>query len=102
MVFDSDTDEGPLSKEEIEEVRENARERLRLWRRRALYSIAAFFLSCASAAPFLAGHPLHPYWESCGKYLVLLSMALLPVFVCVTGLWWGAWRALRDVEKAYQ
>jgi hypothetical protein len=100
-MFDADADDGPLSEEEIEAVKQNERERLRLWRKRALYSTMAFFLSCASVAPFLAGHSLHAYWESFGKYLVLLSMVLLPVFVCCAGLWWGAWCALCDVEKTY-
>jgi hypothetical protein len=49
--------------------------------------------------PFLKGHPLHEYWESFGKYLVLLSMATLVVFVLCTGFFYSAWQALRDVEK---
>jgi hypothetical protein len=49
--------------------------------------------------PFLEGHPLHQYWESFGKYLVLLSMAMLVVFVLCTGFFYSAWQALRDVEK---
>jgi len=99
MLFDAEIDEGPLNKEDIEALKKNARERLRLWKRRALISMTAFFISCASVDPFLAGHPLYSYWETFGKYLVLLSMALLPVFVCCMGLWWGAWRALREIEK---
>jgi hypothetical protein len=99
MIFD--TYEEPLSEEGIEAVKQNARERLRLWRKRALSSTGAFFLTCASVVPFLEGHSLHSHWESFGKYLVLLSMALLPVFVCGLGLWWGAWRALCDLDKTY-
>ena len=37
-----------------------------------------------------------------GKYLVLLSMAMLLVFVYCNALWWGAWSQLREYEKAYE
>jgi membrane protease YdiL (CAAX protease family) len=80
-------------------VRQYAKERIGIWRRRSLYSAVALLLSCASVYPFLKGHPLHEYWESFGKYLVLLSMAMLVVFVLCTGLFYSAWQALRDVEK---
>jgi membrane protease YdiL (CAAX protease family) len=95
-IFDS---ESPLSNQEVLEVRQYAKERIGIWRRRSLYSAVALLLSCASVYPFLKGHPLHEYWESFGKYLVLLSMAMLVVFVLCTGLFYSAWQALRDVEK---
>jgi membrane protease YdiL (CAAX protease family) len=95
-IFDS---ESPLSDQEMLEVRQYAKELIGLWRRRSTYSTVALLLSCASVYPFLKGHPLHEYWESFGKYLVLLSMALLVVFVLCTGFFYSAWQALRDVEK---
>jgi len=95
-IFDS---ESPLSEQEMLEVRQYARERIGLWRRRSVYSTVAFLLSCAGVYPFLEGHPLHKYWESFGKYLVLVSMAMLVVFVLCTGFFYSAWQALRDVEK---
>jgi Na+/melibiose symporter-like transporter len=93
-----DTDD-VLSAEEIEAVKQNARQRLSLWRSRGVYSTVALLLSCVLVYLFLEGSPLHAYWESFGKYLVLLSMALLLAFLYCTGLWWGAWRALRDLEQ---
>jgi hypothetical protein len=95
-----DASEGPLSQEEMAEVREYANVRIGFWKRRSIYTGIALFLSCASVAPFLYGHPLHAYWTSFGKYLVLLSMGLLVVFVYCVGLLWSAWMALRDVTKA--
>lgn len=95
-IFDS---ESPLSEQEMSEVRQYARERISLWRRRSIYSTVALLLSCACAYPFLEGRPLHEHWESFGKYLVLVSMALLVVFVLCTGFFYSAWQALRDVEK---
>jgi hypothetical protein len=71
-LFDSDA---PLSDEEIEEVREYANERIRLWRKRAFYSVVALFLSCASVIPFSKGHYLHAHAEPFGRLFVCLSMA---------------------------
>jgi len=76
-------------------ARERARERLRLWRARALYSIGAFVLSCAAVYLFLEGQPLHRYWEFFGKYLIFLSMGLLLVLIYCVGLWWAGWRSSR-------
>jgi|ERR1700733_388879 hypothetical protein len=95
-----DMDEPPVSNEELAGARQDAREYLHLWRKRAFYATAAFFLSCASVSPFLYGHPLHAYWESFGKYLVLLSMALLVPFVVCVGIAINAWFFLRNVRKA--
>jgi hypothetical protein len=95
-IFDT---EPPLSEGELVEVRVYASERIALWRRRTFYSTIALFLSCVLVYPFLAGHPLHKYWDSFGKYLALVSMALLVGFVYCTDLFWSAWLALRDVEK---
>ena len=47
-IFDS---ESPLTDEEMLEVRQYARERIDLWRRRALYSVGALLLSCALVIP---------------------------------------------------
>lgn len=94
-----DAGDGPLSEEELAAVRQNARERLGLWRRRSLYSTGVFLFSCGLVYLFLEGSPLHAYWNSLGKYLLLLPMALLLVFVYCAALLWGSWRALQDVEK---
>jgi hypothetical protein len=90
-------DESPLE-DDIEEAKENARDRLRLWKRRAAYSALAFFLSCASVVPFLEGHSLRAYWHL-GKNLVLLSMGMLIPFVFCTTVVFGAYSCLRDLER---
>lgn len=96
MISDA---EQPLSSDELAELRQYAGERIRLWRKRALYSTLALIVSCASVYPFLAGHALHQYCDSWGKFLVLLSMGLLVVFALCNSFWYNAWQALRDVEK---
>jgi len=95
-IFDA---ESPLSDEEMLEVREYAKERIGLWRRRSIYSVAALLASCASVVPFSKGHSLHAHAEPFGRLLVVLSMGLLVVFVLCTGFFYSAWQALRDVEK---
>lgn len=101
MLFDI-TDGVPLSEEDIKAVKQHAMDRVHMWRKRAILAMVAFFLSCAAVIPFSAGHALNSQWESLGKYLVLLSMMLLPIFVCCAALWWVAWRALCDVDKTYR
>jgi hypothetical protein len=87
------------SKEERAGAKQDAVEYLRLWKKRAIYATAAFLLSCASVAPFLYGHPLHAYWNSFGRYLVLLSMALLIPFVICVGVAINSWFFLRALKK---
>lgn len=94
-----DTDEEPLSKEELGDVREAASECIRFWQMRSFLSAGALLLSCAFVYPFLKGNFLHRYWDGFGKYLILVSMTLLVVFVLCTGMFWSARQALRDVER---
>jgi hypothetical protein len=96
-VFDA---EPPPSAVEMAEVRQYAQTVIRLWRRRASYSTLALLLGCASVYPFLAGHSLHDHWNSIGRYLLLLSVGLFLAFVYICAMWYSAWQALRDVERA--
>jgi hypothetical protein len=89
----------PPTADELVELRQYAEATIRFWRKRGLYATSAFLLSCASVYPFLAGHAFHSYWNSVGRYLVLLSMGLLLVFVLCSSFWYNAWQALRDVQK---
>ncbi|MES2220947.1 MAG: hypothetical protein V4587_08285 [Acidobacteriota bacterium] len=94
-----DLDDPAPSHEESAAAKQDAEEYLSLWKKRALYSTSAFFLSCAAVSLFLYGHPLHAYWNSFGKYLLLLSMALLIPFVCCVGIAFSAWSFLRNLKK---
>jgi hypothetical protein len=88
----------PLAEDDLVEVRSLAGDHIRRSRRRAVLCGLAFVLSCGLVYPFLAGHSLHEYWDSLGKYLLLVSMAAFTAVVFTSGLWWSAWQALRDVE----
>jgi hypothetical protein len=100
MIFDG-AENVAMSEPEGKAAQQNARMRLRVRRRSALYSTGAFLLNCASIYPFLDGHSLHPYWESFGKYLILLSLALMLASLYSVLLLWGAWRLLRDLESGH-
>jgi len=85
--------------DELDEVRRRASQYICLWRTRTIYSGIALSLSCASVYPFLAGHRFHTQSTSLGKYLVFLSMVLLPVFLGCAAFWYNGWEALRRIEK---
>jgi hypothetical protein len=93
------SDEPPLAQEEALAVMENARERFYLWRKRAGYSALGLLLGCALVAPFLYGNPLHAYWGLFGRYLLLLCLGLLLVFVYCGALFLSAWGLLREARK---
>lgn len=91
--------EPPLTEEDLRAKRERAMQLFGIWKARASISTAAFFLCCASVLPFLEGHFLHVYWYSFGKYLVLLSMALLIPFLICVGIAINSWVYLRNLQK---
>jgi hypothetical protein len=94
-----DFDGKPLSPEEIQEVRDFAGNLLRKQKKRAWIASVSFLGSCLAVSPFLAGNPLHNYWETIGKYILLLCMVLLIPFVVCVGWAWSAWVYVRDVGK---
>jgi hypothetical protein len=93
-----DTDEPPLSREDLKEAIEKSTARLRLWRNRSLCSIIALLLSCACVYPFVDGRTLSGPEELVKRGLLLLSLGFLVGALYTTLLWWGAWRILRDLE----
>ena len=88
-----------MTKPEDEAVEQNARVRLGLWRKRALYSAVAFLLSCAFVYPFVDGRKLSAHGEAVKQGLLLLSLGLLIVLLYCALLWWGARQSLPDLES---
>jgi len=72
-----------------------------LWRQRAIVLGIALILNIASIVPFLQDHFLHAYADKFGKYLIYLSMCLLPVFAFCAWQTCSFWLYLRDLKKAY-
>jgi hypothetical protein len=91
--------EPPLSAEDLAAVQQNAVLRLRLWKKRALWSLTAFALSCSAVVAFSAGHSLYDYWVPFGQVFLLLSMGLMLASLYTSLLWWGAWAAIRELRK---
>lgn len=73
--------------------------RVKKWKRATIYFGVAFIATCAAVVPFLAGHALYRRWDSVGKNLVLLAMALFTAFVYVCGHYYAFWNYLRSVLK---
>ena len=92
-------DEPEPSKEEIAGATQDAVEYLRIWKRRALYSIIAFCLSCAAVVPFSEGHSLHAHAEPFGRTFVYLTMALFVWLVISVGVAINSWFFLRALKK---
>jgi len=97
MIFDAD--EMPDTREDVIAAQQAARQLLGQWKKRAFYASVALFLSCAAVSPFRYGQPLHSHWEFFGKYLVLLSMALLLPFVYCVAMIFIEWNYLRNLRK---
>jgi hypothetical protein len=95
-----DSDEEPLSQEEWAAFPQNAEKALRIWRKRALYSIAALVLSCASVSPFLPRHPFHDQeWRQPGALLFFLSLAVFGVCLHCCLAWLLARSTVRTLNK---
>jgi hypothetical protein len=98
MLMILNESKNPTDDEEMVELRRY----VHVWRRRCLSVTTALLLSCALAYPFLAGHSLHGYWESIGKNLIRLSMALVVAWGWCTTVFYNAWLALRNLEKGQE
>lgn len=92
-------DEPSPSKEERAGAKQDAVGYLRLWKKRAVYATAAFFLSCAAVFPFSKGESLHAYAEPFGRILVYLTMALFVWLVISVGVAINSWFFLRALDK---
>jgi hypothetical protein len=79
---------------------EDARMLLSRWRRRAIVLGSALFASVASVVPFLEGHSLHAQFDKIGKFLIVLSMCLLPLAALSAAFTYNFWTYLRDLKKA--
>lgn len=97
MTFDDYA--GPASKKDLAEVLRDAERYFHLWGGRAVLATGAFVLSCALVLPFLDGHSQHAHWESVGKNLLLLSMALFVPFVVCVVIAVSAWIQLCNLRR---
>jgi hypothetical protein len=59
----------------------------------------AFLASVALVVPFFKGNALHEYWNSAGKYVLLLCLLLFIALVFEAGFTWVLWSNKRDVDR---
>lgn len=99
-LFDPNAE--PPSRQEMTAAIQGARELLLITTRRALYATAAFLLSTASVVLVSDLGPLHAYWPSVGKYLLLLWMGLIIPFLVCVGWATNSWFCLQRLKKLKQ
>jgi hypothetical protein len=85
--------------EVIDQIQASARQTIEKQKRWALIASVSFLASCALVWPFLQGNPLHRYWDSTGRYLLMLSMILLLPFAASISWVINAWIYSRDVKR---
>ena len=51
----------------------------------AIVATTAFLSSCAAVWPFLAGSPLHRYWDTLGIFFLFVTMVLIIPFAISFG-----------------
>jgi hypothetical protein len=68
---------------------------------RAIWATAIFAATILAVIPFLEGNPLHRYWDSGGRYLLLVAMAELPWFVFRWGIVYSSWQSARETRREF-
>ncbi len=58
------------------------------------------FASIAGIVPFLAGYPLHKYFYTIGRPLLLIATFLWVIFVLTSAQVWFLWSDVREIKKS--
>jgi hypothetical protein len=95
MIFDSEP--SPETTEAIVA----ARSQFRIRRKLAVIATIALSASWGATVPFVAGFPLYSFWESVGKYLLILSMGLILVWGYLVRSAVNSWALLSSLENEY-
>jgi len=95
MIFDSE-----LSPEKAEAI-VATRSQLKTRKKWAVVATIALLITGGATVPFVSGFPLHSYWESVGKYLVMVSMALIVVWGSLVRATVNSWALLGKLENEY-
>jgi hypothetical protein len=89
----------------IEVVRRDATSRtyarcvLRKHLRRTALAGAGLVATVTAVVPFLGGYPLHEYWDTVGRYVLIVCMASLLLFGAQAGFTLLLWSNKRIIEK---
>ena len=94
-----------INESKLDDEREAKAERkLRRWNLATAIIGGALLLAIIAVVPFLAGQPLHNWWETIGKRILLVAMGLYGVFVYTvahTIIFWYYLRGMRKIHKKY-
>ena len=93
------TDQPHLQNHELTRARQFSERIYRTRLRQAIYGTIIFLSSCTAVSLFLKGSLLPSYWDTLGKYFLLLTMGLLTPFVICVGRAFNAWLFVREMKK---
>lgn len=91
-------DEEPVTQEDLHLIQAHANRVQIRYKKWALISTGAFLASCGLVWPFLAGNPLHRYWDTMGIFFLFLAQILLLPFAVSLGWAVNAWIFARKVK----
>ena len=92
-------DQEQVTAEEQKQIDAHVHKVLTRMKKRATIATAAFIASCAAVWSFLAGNPLHRYWDTLGVFFLFVAMALLLSFAIFTGWALNVWFFARNARK---
>lgn len=94
-----DLDQELLTEEEQKQIKTRVHKVLARQKKWATIATVAFLTSCAAVWPFLAGNPLHRYWDTLGVFFLFVAMVLLLPFAVSLGWAISAWIYAHDVTR---
>ena len=94
-----DLDQQQLTEEEQKQIQAHTDKVLARQKKRAKVATGVFIASCAAVWPFLAGNPLHQYWDTLGIFFLFVAMVLLVPFAISLGWAISLFFYTRDAKK---
>jgi hypothetical protein len=94
-----DFDQQQLTGEEQKQIEAHIDKVLARQKKWAIIATAAFIASCTAVGPFLAGNPLHRYWDTLGIFFLFVAMVLLVPFAISLGWAINFFFYARDAKK---
>lgn len=88
-----------LTEEEQKQIKAHLNKVLARQKKWATIATVAFIASCAAVWPFLAGNPLHRYWDTLGVFFLCVAMILLVPFAVSLGWAINAQFFAHDAKK---
>jgi len=82
-----DFDQPQLNQEGQKQIQAHTDKVMARQKKWATIATGSFIASCAAVWPFLAGYPLHRYWDTLGIFFLFVAMVLLVPFAISLG--WG-------------